>query len=90
MEIRRVRRPSTLSNNQLRYAAYHCFTSWYTTTPFPQPLYETIHRCYGKLNTGERVEIPFCCVTAIRRAFPSSSYTGFIASNDMDEDGNVD
>ena len=51
------------SPEQLRYAAYRHYTYW----------------AFGRLSTGERVEVPACVLFAVRSAFPDPNgiYKGF-------------
>ena len=53
-------------NVNLRHMAYRQYVIWY----------------YGKLGAGNRVVVPSCVVTEIRRRYPSADghYTGFIPS----------
>ncbi|XP_064457033.1 P2X purinoceptor 7-like [Ornithodoros turicata] len=50
---------------RFRFAAYRQFTRW----------------IWGYLGPDNRKILPACAVTAIRRAFPSTSYIGFKSSN---------
>ncbi|XP_078690685.1 uncharacterized protein LOC144921505 [Branchiostoma floridae x Branchiostoma belcheri] len=54
-----------LGNEWKRYTAYRQFVRW----------------CYVHLGRNVRVPLPSCAVTAIRRAFFSADYTGFMEAN---------